>query len=368
MYCSWNNSNKKQYILNIGPQHPSTHGLVRFELLLEDELIIDVKIHRGYLHRNIEELIKNKSYLQTIPYLDRLDYLSSLCTEHAYVLTIEKLLGITDEIPEYVEYRRILVSEINRIASHLIAIGTFGMDLGCTTAFLWTMKSREFIIQLLQKLTKKRLLYNYINIGYAPEIDNLLLDDIHDLMNKLSRELPDLDILLFNNMIFKSRTVNIGIKKTNVTGPCIRATGKKYDIRKTNSYSLYSKLDFDIPILKNADSYDRMKIRYLECFESIKIIDQIMPILKSHQYSDFKMKKIPVLNEDKEIECKYENPRGEICFNIKMNAYDNKPICKLTTPSMINLTNLENVIKNHCLSDLFAIWGSMDIIISEVDK
>jgi len=368
MLCSWNDLTNKQYILNIGPQHPSTHGLVRFELLLEGEFVVDVKIHRGYLHRDIEKLIENKSYLQIIPYLDRLDYLSSLCTEHGYVLTIERLLGITDEIPEYVEYRRIIVSEMNRIASHLIAIGTFGMDLGCTTAFLWAMKMRELIIQLLQKLTKKRLLYNYINIGYSPNISNLLLDDIHNLINNLSKILVDLGILLFDNIIFKSRTVNIGIKKNDITGPCLRASDKKYDIRKNHSYSLYNKLDFDIPTLKNADSYDRMKIRYLECFESIKIIRQIIPILKNDQHSDFKIKNLPVLKEDKEIKCKYENPRGEICFYIKMNAYDNKPICNLITPSMINIENLENVIKNNYLSDLFAIWGSMDIIISEVDK
>ena len=372
--------------LNIGPQHPSTHGVLRLEVLCKGEEVLKVLPHLGYLHRCFEKHCESLNYAQIIPYVDRMDYVASMNNEHAYVMGVERMIGLEGQLPKRIEYIRVMVSELNRIASHLIAMGTYGLDIGATTAFLWTMRDRELILRLLEQLSGARMLYNYIWIGglYYDMPLGFEEQTLH-LISYLKKRLNTLNKLLLENPIFIRRTAQIGILHRStaiqygVSGPMLRATGLRYDLRRIDNYSVYEEIDFEIPIGRGekgttGDCWDRTYVRYKECTASIQIIEQcITALLNKHQRSPsfdpraLIPKKIRPKAQDLYIRA--ENPKGELGFFFRSSGTDDQPLrCKARSCCFANLSVLPELCVGHTLSDLIAIVGSIDFIMGEVDR
>ncbi len=366
----------EEMILNMGPQHPSTHGVLRLELELEGEIITNVKPHIGYLHRCFEKHAEAMTYPQIIPYTDRMDYLASMYNEFGYAVAVEKLLKL--EIPERVEYIRVIMGELQRIASHLVALGTYGADIGAVTPFLFCFRDREKILNLFEITCGARLLYNYIWVGG-------LSHDLHPDFLRLTKEFVDyfrpkikeLNDLLSYNKIFIERTANIGVlskeKAINygVTGPNLRASGFKWDLRKDDPYSVYNKFDFDIPVGKGTmgtvgDSWDRYFIRVLEMEESLKIIEQAISQIPDGNVTSAIPKRIkPPAGQ---VYARVENPRGELGYFIISKGGVNPFRVKVRPPSFVNLSVLGELAKGHMVADIIAILGSIDIVLGEVDR
>jgi NADH-quinone oxidoreductase subunit D len=363
-------------ILNMGPQHPSTHGVLRLELKVNGEIIEEVIPHIGYLHRCFEKHAEACNYQQVIPYVDRMDYLSSMYNDFGYAIAVEKLLGI--EIPERVEYIRIIMGEFQRIASHLVAIGTFGLDVGSFTPFLYCFRDREKILTLFEKTCGARLLYNYIWPGGVshdlyPEFKN----DALNFLKEFKRNLKDLEILLVENKIFIERTAGIGVLPENIainyaaSGPMIRGSGIPYDIRKIEPYGIYDRFEFNIPVGegmmgKKGDCWDRFYVRYLEILESIKIIEQALDSLPDGNVFE----KLPKKIKPKKgiVYSRVESPRGELGFFIISDGSDKPFRIKVRAPSFVNLSILPEIAKGCFIADLVAILGSIDIVLGEVDR
>ncbi|HKJ80941.1 MAG TPA: NADH-quinone oxidoreductase subunit D [Ignavibacteriaceae bacterium] len=366
----------EEMILNMGPQHPSTHGVLRLELQLEGELIVNVVPHIGYLHRCFEKHAEAMTYPQVIPYTDRMDYLASMYNEFGYALAVEKLLDI--EIPERVEYIRVIMGELQRIASHLVAIGTYGADIGAFTPFLFCFRDREKILSLYEMTCGARLLYNYIWVGGVSH-------DLHPDFLRLTKEFIDyfrpkikeLNDLLSYNKIFIERTANVGILKKDVavnygiTGPMLRASGMKWDLRKDDPYSVYDKFDFDIPVGDGrmgavGDSWDRYFVRVLEMEESLKIIEQAIAQIPEGDVTSAIPKRIkPPVGQ---VYSRVENPRGELGYFIMSNGTPNPFRIKVRGPSFINLAVINELCKDLLVADVITILGSIDIVLGEVDR
>lgn len=366
----------EEMILNMGPQHPSTHGVLRLELQLEGEIITKVIPHIGYLHRCFEKHAEAMTYPQVIPYTDRIDYLASMGNEFGYVVSVEKLLGI--EIPERVEYIRVIMAELQRIASHLVALGTYGADIGAFTPFLFCFRDREKILNLFEITCGARLLYNYIWVGG-------LSHDLHPDFVRLAKEfityfkpkIKELNDLLTYNRIFTERTANVGILPVEtainfgVTGPMLRGSGLKWDIRKDDPYSVYSKFDFDIPVGQGlmgtvGDSWDRYYVRVLEMSESSKIIEQALNQLPEGDVASAIPKRVkPPFGQ---VYARVENPRGELGYFIISNGTPNPFRVKVRAPSFVNLGVMDELCRGHMVADIIAILGSVDIVLGEVDR
>lgn len=366
----------EEMILNMGPQHPSTHGVLRLELELEGELIVNVKSHIGYLHRCFEKHCEAMTYPQVIPYTDRMDYLASMYNEFGYALAVEKLLDI--KVPERVEYIRVIMGELQRIASHLVAIGTYGADIGAFTPFLFCFRDREKILSLFEMTCGARLLYNYIWVGGVSH-------DLHPDFLRLTKEFVDyfrpmikeLNDLLSYNKIFIERTANIGILSKEmainygVTGPMLRASGMKWDLRKDDPYSVYDKFDYDIPVGEGrmgttGDSWDRYFVRVLEMEESLKIIEQAVSQIPDGDVTSAIPKRIkPPVGQ---VYSRVENPRGELGYFIMSNGSVNPFRIKVRGPSFVNLSVLGELCKNLLVADVITILGSIDIVLGEVDR
>lgn len=373
-------------LINLGPQHPATHGIMRLEVILDGEMVIDVVPHIGYLHRCFEKHASQLPYQQIIPFVDRIDYLAAMNSEHAFAMGVEKMLGITHKIPRRVEYIRVLVAELNRLASHMIAIGTYGIDLGSKTSFLWLMRDREYILRLLEWVSGARMLYNYIWIGgLYYDLPTGFETKCADFIKYLKPKLAEIDILLTDNPIFIQRTAAIGILPLatainyGVSGPVLRASGLRLDLRRVDAYSVYPELEFDIPIGKGivgkvGDCWDRNWIRVQECQESIKIIEQCLHFLSKDggsttAFNPQKMVPKKVLINAQDCYTRAENPRGELGFFFRATENSVSPFrCKARTPSFSNLAVLPTIAKNHSLADLVAILGSIDIVVGEIDR
>ena len=281
-----------EMIINIGPQHPSTHGVLRLEVITDGEIVKEVIPHMGYLHRCFEKHAENLTYQQTIPFADRMDYLASMNNSHAWVMGVEKMLAIDKDIPKRVEYIRVLVCELNRISSHLIALGTYGIDIGAFTPFLWCFRDREHIMNMLEWASGSRLLYNYIWVGgLYYDLPVGFEERCKEFINYFKPKMVELNALLTDNQIFISRTANVGILPLDVainygcTGPMLRASGLKWDLRRVDEYSAYPELEFDIPVGKGemgtiGDCWDRYKVRIDEIEQSVKIIEQCLERLQ----------------------------------------------------------------------------------------
>jgi NADH-quinone oxidoreductase subunit D len=386
IYTSLNSLKHGEMVFNIGPQHPSTHGVLRLEVVTDGEIVKEVIPHIGYLHRCFEKHAESMPFNQIIPYVDRLDYMSAMNSEHAYAMGVEHMLGITDQIPKRVEYIRVLVAELNRIASHFVAIGTYGLDIGAFTPFLWLMRDREHILRLLEWTCGARMLYNYVWIGgLYYDLPLQFEDRCAEFSAYLKPKLEYLETLLINNKIFVDRTAKVGVLPLDlavnygVTGPILRASGLKYDLRKVDGYSVYTELDFDIPIGKGAmgtigDCWDRTYVRMQECHESLKIIDQCLVKLNHELKRDKEFnpralvpKKIRPKAGDYYVRA--ENPKGELGFFFRTDGRSDVPVrCKARGGSFVNLSVLPEISKGVMISDLIAIVGSLDLVLGEVDR
>ncbi len=366
----------EEIVLNMGPQHPSTHGVLRLVVELEGELIVDVKPHIGYLHRCFEKHAEAMTYPQVIPYTDRLDYLASMSNNLGYAIAVEKLLKI--EIPERVEYIRVIMAELQRIASHLVALGTYGVDIGAFTPFLYCFRDREKILTLFEMTCGARLLYNYIWVGG-------LSHDIHPDFQRMTKEfveyfrpkIVELNELLSFNKIFIERTANVGILPVEtavnygVTGPMLRASGLKWDLRKNDPYSIYDRFDFDIPVGKGVmgtvgDSWDRYFVRVQEMEESLKIIEQAIDQIPDGDVHAAVPRRVKPTKGT--VYSRTENPKGELGYFIISDGSVNPLRVKVRGPSFVNLSVLGELSKGHLVADLIAILGSTDIVLGEVDR
>ena len=382
--------------INFGPQHPAAHGVLRMVLEMDGEVIERVDPHIGLLHRGTEKLIEHKTYLQAVPYFDRLDYVSPMCQEHAFVIAVEKLLMI--KIPIRAQYIRVMFSEITRILNHLLALPAMAMDVGAMTPFLWAFEQRELLMEFYERVSGARLHASYFRPGGVyRDIPKDLLSDVNKWAKKFPKFINDLESLLTENRIFRQRTVDIGIVNDSdaisfgFTGPMLRASGVKWDLRKEDNYEIYNKLDFDIPVGRKGDCYDRYYVRVQEMKESLKIILQCvesMPIgkvmVENNKITPPKRKimkqsmeslihhfklytegyKVP---EGETYTC-VEAPKGEFGVYIVSDG-TNKPYkCKIRAPGFAHLQAMDFCTKGHMLADMVAILGSMDIVFGEIDR
>jgi len=366
----------EQMVLNMGPQHPSTHGVLRLELELEGEIITKVTPHLGYLHRCFEKHCEAMTYPQIIPYVDRLDYLASMNNELGYAVAVERLLDI--KVPERVEYIRVIMSELQRIASHLVAIGTYGIDIGAFTPFLYCFRDRERIISLFEKTCGARLLYNYIWVGgLSHDLPINFVNETREFLKDFKKTVEEVNNLLSYNKIFIERTANIGILPVDVainygiTGPNLRASGLKWDIRKNDPYSIYDRFDFEIPVGEGlhgqvGDCWDRYFLRVQEMVQSIRIIEQALEQLPEGEITSALPKRIKPV--EGQIYSRVENPKGELGFFIVSKGQLQPFRVKVRPPSFVNLSVIGELCKGHLIADVIAILGSIDIVLGEVDR
>lgn len=370
-----------EMIVNMGPQHPSTHGVLRLELVLDGEVVKKVTPHIGYLHRNFEKHAENISYNEVIPFCDRVDYLASMNQDMAYALAVEKLIGLT-ELPEKVEYLRVLCCELNRIASHLVAIGTFGLDVGAFTPFLWAFRDRERILDLLEWISGARMLYNYIWVGgLARDMPEGWPEKVREFVDYFEPKMDEFNKLLTKNHIFIERTAHVGVLPADVainygcSGPVLRGSGVKWDLRKDEPYSYYDKFEFDIPIGEGkfgpvGSVLDRYLVRIEEINQSLKIIRQALEGLEPYRHQDVK-EAIPRRIRPPagaEVYVRSETPRGELGFLIRSDGSDVPFRVKARSPSFSNISVIDEISRGAMVADMVIIIGSIDIVLGCVDR
>lgn len=380
------NLRAEEMIINLGPQHPSTHGVLRLEVLMDGEIVQEVVPHIGYLHRCFEKHAENLPYNQVIPFVDRLDYVASMNCEHAYVMGVERMLGIENQIPKRIEYIRVLMAELNRISSHFIAIGTYGMDIGAFTPFFWIMRDREHILRLLEWASGARLLYNYFWVGgLFYDIPVGFEQRCREFITYIKPKLQELETILIDNKIFIDRTAGVGVLplalaiNSGCTGPMLRGSGLRFDLRRVDGYSVYPELDFEIPVGegkmgKTGDCWDRTYVRMREIHESVRIVEQCLDQLEGdHKRTrDFDPqalvpKKIRPKAQDFYI--RSESPKGELGFFFRADGKSDVPFrCKCRSCSFVNLSVLPEIVKGVLVGDLIAIIGSIDMVMGEVDR
>ncbi|MBE7176056.1 MAG: NADH-quinone oxidoreductase subunit D [Mucilaginibacter polytrichastri] len=380
------NIRSEEMILNMGPQHPSTHGVLRLELITDGEIVKEIIPHMGYLHRCFDKHAEALTYQQTIPYTDRMDYLSSMNNNHAFVMGVERMLGIENDIPKRVEYIRVLVCELNRIASHLIAVGTYGIDIGAFTPFLWCFRDREHIMGMLEWASGARMLYNYIWVGgLFYDLPIGFEERCREFVDYFRPKMDELNGLLTENQIFIDRTAHVGVLPLDVainygcSGPMLRGSGLKWDLRRVDGYSVYPELDFEIPVGKGemgelGDCWDRYKVRIDEIEQSLRIIEQCLDRLQKElkRTPDFDPRaKLPkkITPKAQDYYVRAENPKGEIGFYYITDGRTEVPVrVKARGPSFNNLSVLPELGKDVMIADLVAIIGSIDIVLGEVDR
>ena len=368
--------NIEDMVLNMGPQHPSTHGVLRLKIHTDGEIVNKIEPIIGYLHRCFEKHAENLTYEQIVPFTDRCDYLASMHMDHAYSMAVEKLLDI--ELPGRVEYIRVIVAELQRIASHLLAIGTFGLDVGAITAFTWTIRDRERILDLFEALCGARLLYNYIwPGGLSHDLSPKFIMRTKEFLDYFETQITEYNDLLTGNKIFIERTADVGVIPPKVainygvTGPSLRGSGVNYDLRKTNPYSIYEKFDFDIPVGEGkmgtiGDSWDRYWVRMLEMEESIKILRQAISSIPDGDVHSAMPKRIrPAKGE---VYSRYESARGDVGFYIQSNGKNIPLRLKMRSPAFCNLSALSEIAEGWMISDVITILGSLDIVLGEIDR
>lgn len=366
-----------EIIVNMGPQHPSTHGVLRVMIRTDGEWIREVRPYLGYLHRCFEKVAENIEYPQVVPYTDRLDYLASMNNGQGFCMAVEKLAGI--EVPERGEYCRIIAAELNRIASHLLAFGTFGLDVGAFTPMFHAFREREEIVTVLEKMSGQRLLYHYIRLGgVAYDITEEVAQDILRVCDLIDGVWDEYNQLLTYNEIFLNRCVNVGVLSREraiaygCTGPMGRASGIDWDLRRDQPYSVYPEFEFEVPkprleIARLGDSWQRHWIRVAEIRESVRILRQAIDKLPEGPHQG-KVKAI-VKPEKSEVFSLVENPRGELGYYIVSDGKGKGPWrCHVRAPSFCNLSVLPELATECQIADLVAILGSIDIVLGEVDR
>ncbi|MCC6174720.1 MAG: NADH-quinone oxidoreductase subunit D [Chloroflexi bacterium] len=358
--------------LNMGPQHPSTHGVFRLILQLDGETIVGVTPVMGYLHRSTEKLGEARTYVQGVTLTDRMDYLSPMTTNWAYALSIERLAGL--EVPERAEYIRIIVGELSRIQSHQVAIGTFGADVGTWfTPLVYCFRERELILDLFMQCAGVRMNPSYIRFGgVARDVSDEFLERCQAFVDLMPAKIDEYESLLTTNEIFIARTRGVGLlppelcKQYSVTGPIARASGIPYDVRRAEPYGIYDRFDWEVPVLYGGDAYSRYLIRIAEMRESVKIIRQA---LRDIPAGDIRGRMPKTLRPPKgDAYARVEGPKGEIGFFLVSDGSTSPYRYKVRAPSFINLTVLSDLTIGHKIADAVVILGSFDIVMGEVDR
>jgi NADH-quinone oxidoreductase subunit D len=386
----------KSITLNFGPQHPAAHGVLRLILDLDGEVIERADPHIGLLHRGTEKLIENKTYLQAVPYFDRLDYVSPMCQEHAFALSVEKLLKC--DVPIRAKYIRVLFSELTRILNHCLNIATQALDVGATTPLLWLFEEREKIMEFYEQVSGSRMHSAYFRPGgVAQDLPDGLLERIEEFVNNFPKILADTETLLTDSRIWKQRLVDVGIvtpeqaQEWGFSGPMLRGSCIPWDLRKSQPYEVYEKMNFDIPVGRNGDCYDRYLIRVEEMYQSIRIIKQCIKEIPAGEVKSLDRK----ISAPPRIEMKHsmealihhfklytegysvpageaysavEAPKGE--FGVYLVADGtNKPYrCRIKAPGFAHLQGLDFMSKGHMLADVVTIIGSLDVVFGEIDR
>ena len=389
-------TNLHNVTINFGPQHPSAHGVLRLVLEIDGERIVKADPHIGLLHRGTEKLIEYKTYLQALPYFDRLDYVSMMAQEHGYSLAVEKLLK--KNIPLRSQYIRVIFSELTRILNHLLSLTTHALDVGALTPFLWAFEEREKLMEFYERVSGARMHAAYIRPGgVSQDVPLGLLDDVHAFINQFGSRVDEIEELLTENRIWKQRLVDIGRVSARdalgwgFSGVMLRGSGVKWDLRKTQPYEIYSKLDFDIPTGRNGDCYDRYLIRIEEMRQSIRIIDQclatmpfghikiddnkvVKPSRKQMKHSmealihHFKLFTEGFIVPAGESYVGIEAPKGEFGVYLVSDGSSRPYRCKIKAPGFAHLASLDFMARDHMLADVVAIIGTQDIVFGEVDR
>ncbi|MGQ9549519.1 MAG: NADH-quinone oxidoreductase subunit D [Roseiflexus sp.] len=366
--------------INIGPQHPSTHGVFRMIVTVDGETIIDLRPVFGYLHRNHEQLAEVSTYIQSMPYTDRLDYFNSMANNHALALAVEKLAGIS--VPQRAEYIRVLMVELTRILNHASAVGFLLNDMGAwQTPLMFGMREREKILDLFEMASGARMMCNYFRFGGVwRDLPPEFMPHLKELMQGLPAFFDEFERLLKENEILLSRTINVGVLPKevavsySVTGPVLRASGIPYDVRRAEPYSVYDELDFDIPIGSVGDVYDRFLIRIEEMRQSYRILQQVIERLPDTTggYINPAMANIgkqkALRPPPGDAYARIESPKGELGFYLVSDGSERPYRYKVRAPSFINLTPLGDMCRGHKVADVVVILGSIDIVMGEVDK
>jgi NADH-quinone oxidoreductase subunit D len=386
----------KTFAINFGPQHPAAHGVLRLVLEMDGEVVERADPHIGLLHRGTEKLIEYKTYLQAVPYFDRLDYVSPMCQEHAFALGVEKLLGI--EVPPRAKYIRVLFSEITRILNHLLNITTFALDVGAITPLLWGFEERERLLEFYERVSGARFHSAYFRPGGVhQDMPAGLAEDIDGFCETFPSRIDDLEELLTENRIFKQRTVNIGKVSAEdaldrgFAGPMLRASGIPWDLRKAQPYEVYAEMDFDVPIGKNGDCWDRYLVRMEEMRQSLRIMKQALAKMPSGPFvvDDRKVTPPPRAEMKSSMEAlihhfklytegyhvpagetytAVEAPKGEFAVYLVSDGTNRPYRCKIRTPDFAFLQATDFLGRGHLLADVVAIIGAMDIVFGSIDR
>jgi NADH-quinone oxidoreductase subunit D len=386
----------KNFTMNFGPQHPAAHGVLRLVLEMDGEVVERADPHIGLLHRGTEKLIEYKTYLQAVPYFDRLDYVAPMNQEHAYALAVEKLLGL--EVPARGQAIRVLYAEIGRILNHLLNITTFALDVGAMTPLLWAFEEREKLMEFYERVSGARLHAAYFRPGgVSQDLPPRLVDDIRDWAAAFPKIVDDIERLLTDNRIFRQRTVDIGTATAaeaqdwGFSGPMLRGSGVAWDLRKAQPYDGYEKYDFDIPIGKNGDCFDRYMVRMEEMRQSLRIMDQVLKQLPAGpvKVNDRKIAPPPRGEMKRSMEAlihhfklytegyhvppgetytAVEAPKGEFAVYLVSDGTNRPYRCKIRAPGFAFMAAMDFMAKGHMLADVVAIIGSMDIVFGEVDR
>ena len=388
----------EKMVLNMGPSHPATHGVLRLRLEMDGEIITKAEPDVGYLHRGDEKIAENMTYNQFLPYTDRLDYLAPLANNVHYVLAVEKLLGITDDLPERCQYIRTICCELARVSAHLLGLGAFAMDTGAFTVFLHTFTEREKIYYLIEALTGARFTTSYTRVGgLSRDLPEGWLDELSKFLDEVEINFDETETLLTRNPIFLERTQDVGIITREeaidfgLSGPNLRGSGVEHDVRKAQPYMIYDRFDFDVPVGTTGDCYDRYAIRILEMRESVKILRQCIadipggPINVDDGKIVLPPKEKVMTNMEElihqfmlvtqgqdapvgEIYFGAENPKGELGFYIHSLGGGTPHRLKIRAPSFVNLSILSQLLPGHMIDDVVAILGSLDFVMGECDR
>ena len=360
--------------LAMGPHHPSTHGVFRMDVALDGERVIRLKPVFGYLHRNHEKIAEGSSYLASMPFTDRLDYMCPLTNNWAYAIAVEKLTG--QEVPERAQYLRVILGELTRVVNHASAIGFLIQEMGASgTPLMYAFKAREKVLDLFEALTGARMMVNYMRFGGCRvDATPAWLADARKVLDGLPQFADEFENLLRGNEILMARTQGVGILRpelavnAGVTGPMLRASGVNYDIRKVDSYSIYDRFKFRVPLGEHFDVYDRFMIRLLEMRESFGILDQALKDIPGGPVMDPKAKIRGFRPKPGEAYGRIEAPKGELGFYLISDGTPNPYRYRIRPPSLINLTVLEDMCLGANVADVVLIFGSVDIVLGEVDR
>ena len=386
----------KTLTMNFGPQHPAAHGVLRMVMEMDGEVVERLDPHIGLLHRGTEKLIEYKTYLQAIPYFDRLDYVAPMCQEHAFVLGAEKLLGI--EVPLRAQYIRVLFAEISRLLNHLLNVPAYALDVGAMTPMLWAFEEREKLMEFYEAVCGARLHAAYYRVGGVhQDMPVGLADRIGEWVDQAPKFMTDMETLLVDNRIFKQRSVDIGIISPEdalawgCTGPVLRGSGIPWDLRKAQPYDVYDRMDFDIPIGKNGDCYSRFLVRVEEMKQSLKIVKQCLeempggPVMATEgkigppKRGEMKRSMESLIHHFKlytegfhvpegETYTAVEAPKGEFGVYLVSDGGNRPYRCKIRAPGFAHLQAMDHVCKGHMLADSVAVLGAMDIVFGEIDR